>query len=223
MQGAEHQVAGFGGGDRQLDRLQIAQLPHQDHVRVLAQGGPQGIGEAAGVVVELALMHHALYRFVGEFDRIFDREDVLSPVLVDVIEDGGEGGGLARAGGTGHQHQPLGGAADLLHDRWQPQHRQLGNAVAQRPQTGGIGAALAIDIDPEACHALEAVGAVELPGLLQLLALGIVEHREDQPVAGFLIQHLLLDRPELSVEAAVGGQAGADVQIAAAIGHQLGH
>jgi hypothetical protein len=51
VQGAEHQVAGFGGGDRQLNGFQIAHFPHQDHVRIFPQGCPQGIGKAAGVIV----------------------------------------------------------------------------------------------------------------------------------------------------------------------------
>ena len=40
---AEHQVAGFRGGQRKADRLQVAHLADQDVVRVLAQRGAQRV------------------------------------------------------------------------------------------------------------------------------------------------------------------------------------
>src|SRR3546814_6431847 len=62
MQGAEHQVAGFRGGQRQADGFQVAQLADQDVVRVLAQRRAQRLVEAVGVAVHLALVDQALLR-----------------------------------------------------------------------------------------------------------------------------------------------------------------
>ena len=45
MQRGEHQVTGFSRRQGQADRLQIAHLAYQDHVRVFTQSGPQGVGE----------------------------------------------------------------------------------------------------------------------------------------------------------------------------------
>jgi hypothetical protein len=42
--GAEHQVAGLRGGQRQADGLEVTHLADQDDVRVLAQGRAQGLG-----------------------------------------------------------------------------------------------------------------------------------------------------------------------------------
>ena len=42
---AEDEVAGLGGGQRGRDRLEVAHLADEDHVRVLAQRGAQGLGE----------------------------------------------------------------------------------------------------------------------------------------------------------------------------------
>ena len=47
VQRAEHQVAGFGRGDGRLDRLQVAHFADQNHVRVLAQGAAEGLGESS--------------------------------------------------------------------------------------------------------------------------------------------------------------------------------
>ena len=88
-------MPGFSSADRQLDGFQIAHFSHQDDVGVFPQGCSQCIGETAGVFVELALMHQALIALVHEFDRILDREDVFRPAVVDVIQQGRQGGGFA--------------------------------------------------------------------------------------------------------------------------------
>ena len=77
VQGGEHQVAGLRRGDRGADRLEVAHLADEDHVRVLAQRGLQRVGEAGGVGAELALVDDALLVLVQELDRILDRHDVL--------------------------------------------------------------------------------------------------------------------------------------------------
>ena len=223
MQGTEHQVAGLSGGDRQLNGFQVTHFAHQDHIRIFPQGCPQGIGKTAGVVIELALVHHTLHRSIGEFDRILNRENMFSTVFIDVVENGCQGGGLAGSGWSGHQHQSFRRAADLLHDRGQAQGLHVRNGIAKGAQAGGIGAPLPVHIHPKPGNPLESVGAVQLPGLFQLLALGIVEHREDQLVAGLLVESFLVDRPQLSVEPPIGREPGAEVQVAAAIGNELTH
>ena len=42
---------------------------------------------------------------VQKLDRVLDREDVLVPRAVDVVEQRGERRRLARAGGPGDEHQ----------------------------------------------------------------------------------------------------------------------
>ncbi len=49
VQGAEHQVPGLRGGDRRGDRLEVAHLAEEDHVRVLAQRAAHRLGEAGHV------------------------------------------------------------------------------------------------------------------------------------------------------------------------------
>ena len=47
VQRGEHEVAGFGRGQRGADRLHVAHLADEDHVRVLAQRGLQAEREAS--------------------------------------------------------------------------------------------------------------------------------------------------------------------------------
>ncbi len=56
MQGAEHQVTGLGGGQRQPDGLQVAHLADQDDVGVLAQGRAQRLIEAERIASDFALV-----------------------------------------------------------------------------------------------------------------------------------------------------------------------
>ena len=95
MQGGKDQVTGLGGGHGQADGLQIAQLAHQDGVWVFAQGGAQGGGKRMRHRTDLALIHEALARFVHEFDRVFDGEDVARLGVIEVMHHGGQRGGLA--------------------------------------------------------------------------------------------------------------------------------
>ena len=76
VQRGKHQVAGLGRGDGRGDGLQVAHLADQDDVRVLAQGGPQGVGETRGVGADLALVDDALLVLVEELDRVLDGDDV---------------------------------------------------------------------------------------------------------------------------------------------------
>src|SRR5919204_3994625 len=70
VQGGEHEVAGLRGGQRGGDRLEVAHLAHEDHVRVLAQGGFQAECEGLGVRAQLALVHDAVLVMVEELDRV---------------------------------------------------------------------------------------------------------------------------------------------------------
>ena len=77
VQRPEDEVARLGRGQRGRDRLEVAHLADEDHVRVLAQRCAQRLGEADGVGADLALVDDAALVAVQKLDRILDREDVL--------------------------------------------------------------------------------------------------------------------------------------------------
>ena len=76
MQGGEDQVAGLGGVQGGLDRLEVAHLADQDDVRILAQGAFQGDWKPIGIGADLALVDDALLVAVQELDRILDGDDM---------------------------------------------------------------------------------------------------------------------------------------------------
>ena len=223
VQRAEHKMTGFSSADGQLDCFQVSHFADEDHIWVFPQCRTQGIGEAPGVFVELALVHQALIALVDEFDRILDGEDVFAAGVIDVIQQCSQGGGLAGTCGSRDQHQAPRTLAGLDHDRRQVQNLDAGDLAAQGPQAGGITALLPVHVHPETGDASESVGAVQFPGLFEGLALAVVQHREDQPVAVLLFQGFLQHRAQFAAETSVGRLSGGDVQIAAACFDQLHH
>ena len=86
VQRREDEVPGLGGGERGRDRLEVAHLADEDHVGVLAQRRAERLGEGRRVGADLALVDDAALVPVQELDRVLDREDVLVPGVVDVVE-----------------------------------------------------------------------------------------------------------------------------------------
>ena len=106
-----------------------------------------------------------------ELDRVFDRDDVDPAVLVDVVDHRGQGGGLARAGDAGDQHQPAGPQRDLLQHGRQVELPHGLHLIGNGAEGKGQGAALLVDVGPEAAHAGHPDGEVRLFLLGELLHL----------------------------------------------------
>lgn len=56
MQGAEHKVTGFSGGQRQADGLEVTQLTDKNDVRVFTKCRTQRLVEAVSVAMHLTLV-----------------------------------------------------------------------------------------------------------------------------------------------------------------------
>ena len=76
VQRREHEVAGLGERQRELDRLGVTHLADEDDVGVLTERGAQRAVERVGVEPDLALVHDADLVPVHVLDRVLDREDV---------------------------------------------------------------------------------------------------------------------------------------------------
>ena len=213
MQGAKHQVPGLGGGHGQADGLQVAHLADQDDIRVLAEGGAQGLGEAQGVAVDLALVDEALLAEVNELDGVLDGEDVLITGVVEEVHHRRQGGGLARARGAGHQDQAAGDLDDLAEDLGGVdllQGQDLGGDGAQH----GGGATLLIEgVDAEAGQAGDLEGEVRLQELLVVLALLVVHDVIDQPLDRPMVHGGQVDAPHVAIDANHGRQARGQMQV----------
>ena len=97
--------------------MRVAHFADHDDVRVLAQHVFERMVKRQSVQPDFALFDDALVVLEDEFDRIFQRDDVLFEIGVDVLDHRGQGGGLAAAGGAGDQHDAarrFGDVPDLL-------------------------------------------------------------------------------------------------------------
>ena len=104
VNGAENHVAGKGRLGGHLGGFTVANFAHHDHVRVLAQNGPQPAGKGhAGPPVQLGLAN----LFDTVLHRVFQGDDVnLRPV--DPVDHGKQGGAFAAARGPGGQDHAVG-------------------------------------------------------------------------------------------------------------------
>src|SRR2546430_2016304 len=139
--------------DRGRDRLEVAHLAEEDHVGVLTQGSARRFGEARRVRPDLALVDDAALVTVYELDRVFDREDVLGALAVDLVDQGRQRRRLAGPGRPGDQDE----ATRLLGQRMQggrdPELLEGLDVGRDQPEGGAEGAALEENVDTEAGEA----------------------------------------------------------------------
>ncbi len=159
---AKDQVAGLGCLEGDVDGLGVPHLPQEDDVGVLAQGRPQGTVEGPGIEADLALAHRSPLVLVDELDGVLDGEDVGALLLVDVVDHGRQGRGLAAPRHPGDEHQaPLLGG-DLLEHRRQAEGLEGGDLEGDDPQDHREGVALPVDVDAKPPDPVDAVGPVPL-------------------------------------------------------------
>ena len=136
-----------------------------------------------------------------ELDRVFDGDDVLVPLAVDLVDHRGQRRRLARAGRAGDEHEAARLVADLLDDRRQSELLEAEDLVGDLPVDGGGGAALVEDVRAEAGQPLDAEGEVELEVLFEAMLLRVGENRVGELLRLRRRQRRHVQRRELAVDA----------------------
>src|SRR4051795_3164947 len=127
--------------------------------------------------VQLALVYDSALGRMKKLHRIFDGDDVLVPLAIDLVDHRRKRGRLAGTGWTGDEHESARLVADLLdHDR-QAELAKTEDLVRDLAVDRGRGAALIEDVRAESGQSLDAEGQVELEVLLEAMLLRIGEHR----------------------------------------------
>jgi len=184
---------------------------------VLAQGSAQGGLEPGRVAPHLALVHQAALRLVHKLDGVLDGQDVVAPVLVGVVDNGGQRGGLAAAGGAGDEHEALVQHGQVAQALGQAQLLHGQDLLRNLAEHGGDAPVLHEEVDAVAGHAGQLVGEVHVAGLLEMLDLGLGRDLVEHGLELFVLQHLVLDARELAAQAQQRLGAAGQVQIAAAV------
>ena len=166
---AEHEVPGLGRLNRNRHRLEVAHLAHQNDVRILAQRRTQRVLERHRVVVHFALVDRTRLVFVHELDRILDRDDVILPVAVDVVDHPAERGRLAGAGRSGDEHQPLVQPAKI-ENRGRQAQRLGGQDVARNhAEEGAATFAVHEDVGAESSQVEDVVREIRVVALGEIV------------------------------------------------------
>ena len=119
MQRGEGQVAGFGDAQRHLDRFEVTHFADEHDVRVLTKCGAKSGTERMRVGGDLALIDDAVLVIVKKLDRVFDRQDVVVTIDIDLVDHRRERRRFTRTGRTGHEYQAARLLAQIRNDRRQ--------------------------------------------------------------------------------------------------------
>src|SRR5215212_9113866 len=180
VQRPEDEVPCLCRGDCKGDGFEVAHLADEYHVGVLPQNVLEGLGEALGILVDLALVDDALLVLVQELNGVLNAHDVLVPSSIDLINHGSEAGRFAAPRRACNKDEPARLLGKFLYGLRQTKLAYTlylaGDGTEGRPNS----APLKVDVDPEAGAARQRVAEVELPLVLQSLALFVGEEIIDQ-------------------------------------------
>jgi hypothetical protein len=95
VEGGDDEVSGFGGVESGECGFGVADFAEEEDVRALAEGGAEGVGEAAAVLADLALGEEGEVVLEEVFDGVFECDDVAGEVLVELLEAARDGGGFS--------------------------------------------------------------------------------------------------------------------------------
>jgi hypothetical protein len=138
---------------------------------------------------------------VQELDRVLDGEDVLVAGVVDQVEHRRERRRLARAGWPRHQHESTRLLGELLERVREPQRGELRHLVRDQAEGSRQRRALHVRVHAEAGLPRNRVGEVDLPIVLQPLALVVREDRVDDLTSELRRQMWVIQRMQPAVVA----------------------
>ena len=128
---------------------------------------------------DLTLVDQAGRRFVNVFDRVFHRDDVVRPRLVDQSHHGGHGRRFAAAGRTGKKHHSLVVLNDPLEVVRQTKVGQSRGFVRDDAKYRVKTPLLLVRIGAKTADTRQGISKVELHPVFELRALLVVQDRPD--------------------------------------------
>src|ERR1700682_5779907 len=150
---------------------------------------------------------------------VLDGEDMKSLFGVHFVDDGGERGGLAGAGGSGDENDAVLQVHDFFEARGELEVIEAGNLVGDYAHHDGATAALAEDVDAKTADAGEAVGKVGGAVLIEL-AEGMLVVAHDVLGEGFGVgggeafEAFVFQLDELAADFDLRGAAGREDEVA---------
>src|SRR5580704_4514069 len=167
------------------------------------------------VRVNFALIDQALFVVVKKFDRVFDGDHVLVALAINLVEHGGEGGGLARAGWPRNEHESARLVAEDFDHLRQSESFEALDLPWNRTEHSSHGAALVENIAAEARQALQTEREVELEAFFEPMLLRVSEHRIGQRLRVCRGERRHIERTQLAVHANARWTVGRKMKVTA--------
>ena len=149
-----------------------------------------------------------------ELDRVLDAHDVLVAFFVDLVTGPTGSGKSTTLASMVDKDEPAGLLRHLLYGLGEPELLKARNLLRNSTKGRAKGAALEVHVDAEAGRARQGVGDVQLPVVLQALALLVGENIVDHLPRRIRRQHRILQGLHLAVNPDHGRQTHGDVQVA---------
>ena len=156
---------------------------------------------------------------VRELNRIFNRDNVVRLIFIDVVDHAGQRRTLSRSGGSGHQKQPARAPTQILTDAWQTEfvHRQ--QITGNQSQHHGYMPLLLEDRDAEPGSLTKRKTEVGTTNFLQLILPTIWGNTLHQRNGVLRLENFGLHLAQAPIEAQHGGLSHRDMQIARSLLH----
>lgn len=215
VEGAEHQVTGFGCGDGQTDGLQIAHFTDHDDVGIFTKGTAQSRAEGFGVGVNLALGDLAALGGEEVFDWIFEGDDMVVTFLVDLVDHGSQRGRFTAADRAGDQNQTVVVADEGLKNIRQAEFVHAAHDAVDDTKDDIIALALLDDAGTEAAQSFGGIGEFDVTLFFEMMPLRRGEESADERLGLFLVKErcAIPKRFQSPVEAHEGGGADTEVDV----------
>ncbi|CAE1149934.1 protein of unknown function [Serratia sp. Tan611] len=161
---------------------------------------------------------------MDKFDRIFQRQYMPPLMTVDMVDHRRQRGGLAAAGRSRHQNQPLFPLGERRNNRRRLQLFQRRAAFRNAAQRQRHAGALIKKVGAQPRPARGRQGTIQLTGSSQLPQLALVEQRRTQPLHVFCGQNgVARQRLKFTIDAHHQRLGGTKVQIGSIMLYTKGH
>ncbi len=197
----DHQVADLRGLEHRAPRGIVGQLAEDEHVRVLTQRVLESRDGGGCVGTHLTLVDDRALVGVEHLDRVLDGDDVTLAVLVHVVDHRRDGGGLARAGEAGDQHQTVLLACEVGDGRGEPERLEARDAGQDPAEHHAHVPALAERAHPEAAEPGDPVHEVTFVLGGEPLGPRPRDHRRREPLGVVGLDGVERALPEAAVDA----------------------
>lgn len=217
MDRSKDKVTRFRRVNRRLKRFTVAHFADEHDVWVFTNRVLHSDFKVDDVLSDFTLVDQAFLFREHEFDRIFEREDMLVVVLINPVQHRRDRRGLAGTRHASEQHHSLAVLAEFVQNGGNVQLFKFWNEVINTSSDKTNVPHLRQNVDAETpTNAVDHAGVskVRAPGVVVNLAVTLVHHREDEPIHFFVVDRSAIERAQRPFNTNVRGAIDLQMKVA---------